>query len=469
MKKELIKAFFLYGLSSAASKFIAVLLLPVYTQVFSVEEYGQIDVIQSIVYIIIIFGILQLETSLQRFYYELDERSRNIMISSILWSVGGLSCLFTGISLFCTDVLSELLFGSKVFSDTIKIALLLIPLTNLTTIFFIIIRYMKKPILFTGLTIIQVVTSALSTLILILYYHIGINAVFIGQIIGFGIVILCQFIYLRKMYSFTIDIFILRKALSFALPQFPARIGSTCNAYINRFFMLSYLSAAAIGLFSVALKFASIILLLQNAFLMVWIPFMYESLKRPDHKKIYAQVFNYVCIGVFLFVCLLALFADNILQLFTKNPDYYDAALLIGGLALYQGMFIIKEVVDIGPKITKQTIYITYTYLISTAFNIISLYLVLHMGGLKAVVGSMIFTNIVLIIFSWLFTNKLYPIEFGIKKFALFLLLTLVVLIVLQFLEFSLVTKISITLFTLGFLFFVKKTHFICIGKLFIS
>ena len=170
MKKELIKAFFLYGLSSAASKFIAVLLLPVYTQVFSVEEYGQIDVIQSIVYIIIIFGILQLETSLQRFYYELDERSRNIMISSILWSVGGLSCLFTGISLFCTDVLSELLFGSKVFSDTIKIALLLIPLTNLTTIFFIIIRYMKKPILFTGLTIIQVVTSALSTLILILYY-----------------------------------------------------------------------------------------------------------------------------------------------------------------------------------------------------------------------------------------------------------------------------------------------------------
>ncbi len=457
MKKELIKAFFLYGLSSAASKFIAVLLLPIYTQVFSVEEYGQIDVIQSVIYIIIIFGILQLETSLQRFYYELDDRNRNIMISSILWGVGILSCLFTGISLFCTDILSELLFETDVFSDTIKIALLLIPLTNLTTILFVVVRYMKKPLLFTGFTIIQVVTSALATLILILHYHIGINAVFIGQIIGFGIVLVCQLVCLRKMYSFTIDVFILKKALSFALPQFPARIGSTCNAYINRFFMLSYLSAAAIGLFSVALKFASVILLVQNAFLMVWVPFMYESLKRPDHKRIYAQVFNYVCIGVFLFVCLIALFADNILQLFTRNPDYYDAALLIGGLALYQGMFIIKEVVDIGPKITKQTIYITYTYLISAVFNIISLYLALHIGGLKAVVVSMIFTNVVLIIFSWLFTNKLYSIEFGVKKFTFLFLLTVGVLIVLQFFSLSLVTKISITLLTLGFLCFVKK------------
>ena len=175
------------------------------------------------------------------------------------------------------------------------------------------------------------------------------------------------------------------------------------------------------------------------------------------HKRIYAQVFNYVCIGVFLFVCLIALFADNILQLFTRNPDYYDAALLIGGLALYQGMFIIKEVVDIGPKITKQTIYITYTYLISAVFNIISLYLALHIGGLKAVVVSMIFTNVVLIIFSWLFTNKLYSIEFGVKKFTFLFLLTVGVLIVLQFFSLSLVTKISITLLTLGFLCFVKK------------
>lgn len=457
MKRELIKAFFLYGLSSAASKFIAVLLLPIYTQVFSVEEYGQVDVIQSVVYIIIIFGILQLETSLQRFYYELDERNRNIMISSILWGVGILSCLFTGISLLCTDILSELLFKTKEFSNTIKIALLLIPLTNLTTILFVVVRYMKKPLLFTGFTIIQVVTSALSTLILILYYHIGINAVFIGQIIGFGIVLVCQLIYLRKMYSFTIDQFILKKALSFALPQFPARIGSTCNAYINRFFMLSYLSAAAIGLFSVALKFASVILLLQNAFLMVWVPFMYESLKHPDHKKIYARVFNYVCMGVFLFVCLIALFADDILRLFTKNPDYYDAALLIGGLALYQGMFIIKEVVDIGPKITKRTVYITYTYLISAAFNIISLYLALHIGGLKAVVLSMIFTNVVLIIFSWLFTNKVYPIEFSVKRFTFLFLLTLGLIIGLQFFALSLAPKICIALFTLSLLGFARK------------
>ncbi len=457
MKKELIKSFILYGLSSAASKFISVLLLPIYTQVFSVEEYGQIDVIQSVIYIIIIFGILQLETSLQRFYYELDEKNRNIMISSILWGVGILSCLFTGISLFYATIFSELLFKTPAFSNTIKIALLLIPLTNLTTILFVVVRYMKKPLLFVGFTIVQVLVSALLTLILILYYHVGINAVFIGQIVGFSVVFICQLVYLRKMYSFIINFSILKKTLIFALPQFPARIGSTCNAYINRFFMLSYLSAAAIGIFSIALKFASVILLVQNAFLMVWVPFMYESLERQNHKKIYSLVFNYVCAGVFIFVCLIALFANNILQLFTRNSDYYDAATLIGGLALYQGLFIIKEVVDIGPKITKQTIYITYTYLISAVFNVVSLYIALHIGGLRAVVMAMILTNVVLIFFSWLFTNKLYPIQFSVKRFVLLFSVTVVLLIMFQILEFPLIVKIIFTLIVCGFLFFQRK------------
>ncbi|WP_349846100.1 hypothetical protein [Bacteroides cellulosilyticus] len=65
--KELILNFFSFGLAVSLERFLSFLLIPLYASVFSVTEFGVIDLVQTFIGVVTIFCFLQLETSLQRF------------------------------------------------------------------------------------------------------------------------------------------------------------------------------------------------------------------------------------------------------------------------------------------------------------------------------------------------------------------------------------------------------------------
>lgn len=447
--KELIKAFFVYGLTAGLSRFVSLLLIPIYTIYFTPTEYGVIDLIQSVLMMIMIFGILQLETSIQRYYYGVESEEKRNNASTIFLTVTALSIvLMIGVFLLSNQI-SLLLFNSLLYSYEIKIASVIIPLTNMSIVSFIVFRYMKKPLLFGVATLLQIIISAVSTIVFVVYLKIGILAVFYGQVLGLLVVNILQLIFLRNFYKLYWEYGVLKKMLQFALPQFPARIGSTSNVYINRFFILGFLSTSAIGIFSVGLKFSSLMQLFLSAFSMAWIPFMYETLDKENHKKIFVNVFKCVCILIFLLVVGLSFFSKEIIQMFT-TPEYYEAYYLVGGLALYNGLFMVKEAVDLGPKITKKTIYITYTYLISSVANVIFLYLFVKSLGIYGAVLALVLTNLILVILSWYFSNKLYPIPYN-KSFFLISFITMVIFVLFNMnINLNLYMKIFIYLFLLG-------------------
>ena len=423
MKKELLISFLSYGVSSALSKFIGVLLLPIYTRYYSSADYGVIDMIQTIVLIVMVFGSLQLETSLQRFYYEVDEYTRRVMASTVLIFTTLLSLILMVLMQLFAVKISTICFHTGDYAISIIIASTIILLTNISVVSFIIIRFMKKPLLFAGMTLLQVCVTALSTLLFI-YSNQGILAVFYGQVLGYLVLIIFQLIYLRKFYIPVFDKGQLKILLDFALPQFPARLGSIASSYANRFIMLGMLSLSAIGLYSVALKCASAISILQAAFVMSWIPFFYEQLKNPNHKQIFRNMFKYVCYGLGVVVIFITLFSKEILELIA-SPEYLSAYTLVGGLSLYLSLFIIKEYIDIGPRVTKRTSFISYTFILTAILNFLLLYFFTPRIGLDGVVWSMIGTNIFLVISSWFISEKLYHIGFSKINFVFYLLITL--------------------------------------------
>jgi len=457
MNKELIKSFLIYGLTSGLSKFVPLLLIPIYTRVFSPADYGTMDVIQSIVLILTIFGTLQLETSIQRYYYEFNEKLRKKMIATVLIAVSVLSILLCIITFLFATLLSEILFSTEIYKTEILVASFIIPFLNISTVNFIVLRYLKKPFLFGFLTFLQVVITALATVLLVLYYKLGISSVFWGQLAGFFLITVIQFYFIRNHIIICWSPKLLKKMLSFALPQFPARIGSTSNAYINRFFMIGMLSATSIGLFSVALKFASIMQLVLSAFLMSWIPFMYENLKKNNHKTIFKNIFNIVIYLSGAFIILISLFSKEILVLFTTKK-FFEAYYLLPGLIFYYGLFIVKGVVDIGPMISKRMIYSSYSYFISSVINIFLIYLFVKFFGLKGVVYALIFTNIFLVILCWYYSEKLYPIFFSKRIFLFYILILFPLILLLMNFDVNLLFRISLSiLIIVASLFYIKK------------
>ena len=100
--------------------------------------------VTTVLSIAAIFGLLQLETALQRYYYEYKGLRRKLLISNIYMMIGGLSLLI-GLFLFVlAPIISDKLFGTFEYAALIKIASIQLPLNNIGMLGLVLLRFQKK-------------------------------------------------------------------------------------------------------------------------------------------------------------------------------------------------------------------------------------------------------------------------------------------------------------------------------------
>src|SRR5437588_6133790 len=71
----------IYGLSGVISRFVSFFLVPIYTRIFSPEDYGVMTLVSSTISVVAIFVGLGLDSAVHRWYWEtenLTERKRSI-------------------------------------------------------------------------------------------------------------------------------------------------------------------------------------------------------------------------------------------------------------------------------------------------------------------------------------------------------------------------------------------------------
>lgn len=463
MLKKFGKDLVIYGISSSLGKFVMLLLVPLYTRIFNPEVYGAMDLIATIVAISAIFGMLQLESAVSRYYYaEKSEINRSRMISTALWSILFLSLLFLlSISLF-SNAISTQFFKSTVFSNTIIVASFTIPLANLNSLLTVIIRFKKKPFHYMLFQLLQIGITVGLTIFLTINQKIGISGVFWGQVAGYALVNLLMSIYLRHHLAFTWSGSELKKMLRFSLPIVPAVAGGWANSYMNRFIMLGYLSVTEIGLYAVALKIASVFQLIGSAFRMAWGPFFWETYENdPNHREVFKKIQQMLSTFALILVIMITLFSNNIVQLLTSE-SYFIASQLVGMLALSIAIDnIIMQVTGIGPAITKKTEYNTIIYLLSLPVNIGALFLLVPRFGVIGVPISLLLGNLTCMVVDWYNSERLYYV--GFKKLPMFvnMMITFIIIVINLCFDLPLYFKILIMLSLSVYLFAKYRTKII--------
>jgi len=443
--RELIKSFFSFGLATVIERVIAFLLLPIYTRYFTTAEFGIIDLITVVIGVIIIFAHLQLETSLQRYYFDYEGEEKNLFISTIVITMTILSIILAIILTLGSTLISDLVLKNAQYSNLFKLAAVQIPFTNYSMLALVILRYEKKNKLFTIMIVVKMLVTVLLTIVFVAWLRMGLNGVFYAQLAGLVVSSVLLFFSIREFSLFKISNELLKKAFAYAIPQFPARIGSVLLTYANRFFMVGYLTLSAIGIYSLSLKLASVLQLVYAAFIMAWAPFMFEQRKKDNHKETFAKVLLLTASPLFLLVSIVAIFSKELVYI-VASPKFLTAHHYLGALCLYFALFIFKEIVDIGPKFTEKTQYLSYTFFISVVVNLVSLYFSVRLYGLEGVVYSMLLTNTVLLIISWIISNRLYYIPYNAWQFILMALPAFLLSVVTMYLMPSLLVKILILL-----------------------
>tara|TARA_R110001606_G_scaffold384411_1_gene547274 strand:+ start:6715 stop:8130 length:1416 start_codon:yes stop_codon:yes gene_type:complete len=430
MLKNFGKDFIIYGVSSSISKFVGLFLVPLYTRIFTPDEYGSMDLISTVVAFIAIIGMMQLESAVSRYYYaEKSELERNSLISTAIWTLLVVSVVLLFLLIFFAKPISILLFDTNAYATILIIGGATIPFANLNGIFTVIMRFKRRPVHYMLFQLAHIFFTISTTIVLVVYYKIGIIGVFIGQLGGFVIIVLLMTFYLQSNIKFIWNKSYFYKMMRYSLPLVPAVGGSWTNSYINRFVMVGYLSITEIGLYVVALKFASVLQLIGAAFRMAWPPFFWETFENnKEHKKVFRNILQHVSPLVFSVVILLTIYAEEIVKFFATE-QYLFSANLIGMLALsYAITNILSQIIMVGPGITKKTEFNTIIYFISVGVNVTSLFILVPSIGLIGVPVSLLLGSFSLLAVGWYNSEKLYPI--GFKKTPIIISLMVVVGIV---------------------------------------
>ncbi|MCH8518040.1 MAG: lipopolysaccharide biosynthesis protein [Cyclobacteriaceae bacterium] len=443
--RDFFKAFFSFGLATSIQKLLGFIILPIYTRYFTTTEYGIIDMVGTVLSIASIFGVLQLENSLQRYYYEYSKLRRKLLVSNIYMWIGGCSLAISLLLIIFSNAISLKLFESTEFSILFVIVAVQLPFNNISMLGLVLLRFEKENLKFLKVIIVNVAFTLIFVYIFVINYDLKLSGVFYAQLCAMLLSSILATYYIRKSFVFKWSKIISQKNLKYALPMFPARVGSIVLSQANRFFMLGFLGLGAIGIYSVSMKLASSIQMVNTAFILAWAPFMHSQFKKKNNKVVFAKVFPLVVGGTFLCVCIITLFSQEMVKILASE-EFYSSYKYVGGLSLFFSLYIIKEVVDIGPKINEKTKYLTYTFFCSVIINIVSLYILVQILNIEGVVIAMITTNLFLVGMSWFVSNRLYYIQFSITKFTLLIIPALSLSMLVMFYDLSITVRISIAL-----------------------
>jgi len=405
------------------------------------ETYGEISVIFSwfaIFNVVLAYGM---ETAFFRFFNKYSDKEN--VISTSLISLLISSLMFFVVSLIFKETFSSLI---DVQESLMLYIILILVLDALAIVPFAWLRAMERPLRY---SIVKVTSVAMNLLLNIFFLtalpeladkgpsfwaeiykeNFQIEYVFIANVISSGIALLwvCG-IYFDSKYSF--DERLLKQMLKYSLPIMVAGLAFTVNEVFDRILLDRLLpediAKAEIGKYSACYKLAVFMTLFGTAFRLGVEPFFFSHANTENPKKAYAQITNYfVIMGSLIFLGVMV-FIDPLKKLLVRDAAFWEALDVVPIILLASFCLGIYHNLSVWYKVTDRTKFGAYISsvgaIITLAINISLIPKIGYMASAWATLaayGSMM-------ILSYYFGKKYYPIPYNMRKIVFYLSVSLV-------------------------------------------
>jgi O-antigen/teichoic acid export membrane protein len=246
-----------YAAAVLAQRGIGFLLLPLYTRVLSVEEYGQLAVVLTIsagVSTLLSFG---LETAVFRTYILLHDapEKRSAFVNSV-----GLLAIFGPASLAAIAIV----FFGELFATWLDVPWLAIGLgistaavsVSATVLPYAVLRAQERLRAYLGLTGIQVLVTTTLTLTFVVVLGWGVVGWLLGSLVAITMTLGAGLLVLGHRWTLTIERSHLITTLAFGLPLLPHAAAHWGLSLSDRIVLGAFVSPADIGLYQLAYQFA---------------------------------------------------------------------------------------------------------------------------------------------------------------------------------------------------------------------
>lgn len=361
----------IYGVSGAISRSIGIFLVPLYTRIFTPEDYGVIAMITAAVGLLTTGVVLGMDNASARWFYDTqDVEHQKSVISGWFWLQLFVALLVVLPIYLAAAPVSQLLLDSTQYASLVQLAAASVPLTVAATVLSNWLRYQRRA----TMTAIFNTATSLGTIALIVLYVLvwrwGLAGIFAGRLVAALLTTLATVCLMRSwIFPRYISLPLLKEMLLYGLPLAPAGVAAWITASSDRFILKFFVPTSEIGLYAIASTFTSAIVLLTSAFQMAWGPFAYSIVHEPESKLVYAKVFSiYAWLGC-LVATGLTLFTPLALQILTP-ASYYPAASSVSFLAFSYIALGATFIASLGSSIVKKAAPIATSIFIGAGANI---------------------------------------------------------------------------------------------------
>lgn len=334
LKNVVFKASIVYALVGSLPSVISFLLLPIYLNHLTPEDYGILSLLATYVAFYEIVGSLHLNIAAETNYFKQEKKSsfeKQLFTSTIVISFFSF-LLFSVTSHAGFDLLSSQ--QKLTFFPLGFIVLLTATLKQSKTIFFVFLRnkYNLRAFIFYS-----VASSALNFSIqyyLIVYEKLGVLGSVLGSMIGTICIALILFVKERNLFTLSISRTVIRDSLALSLPLIPAIAVRWALNFGDRLLLERYMTLGDVGIYTLLVKILSVSTLFFQAFVLAIRPGFYQLISNPIENKAALEKIIALFSSVTILAVALTLSVGFQLDLITtserflKMKDYLPLAML---------------------------------------------------------------------------------------------------------------------------------------------
>ncbi len=413
--KRLVSSLAAYQVADVVSKFIAVLLLPVYTRYIDPAGYGVVELLGNgviLISILVRFGMIE---SFLRFYYsDADQERRDALARR---ATGFLLVSTTVVSLVLAALaapLSKIVLGYP-DATIFRIAVLGVwAFTNLE-LAYALLRVDERLRTYATASLINVAVTIGASLALVVVLGQGARGLLLGNYGASTVVLLGLWWTMRgrllpRRHPGVETHGVL---LRFGLPTVPAEASVYALSIVDRYYIFHHgvNGPRLAGLYSIAVKLAGAVAFIVRAFQYAWPPLAYSVRDDAEASRLYGLVTTYYLLVSGLVVAGLALLGRWVLRLLAA-PAYFDAYKALPwvalGWALY-GLWVVFLVIAGRAKVTTRNFPAA---LAGLAVNVVMLVTLVPPLGIAGAGVALCGAYVVMIAFMHLLTRRAFAASF---------------------------------------------------------
>jgi O-antigen/teichoic acid export membrane protein len=417
--KRLVSSLGAYQVADVVSKFMGVLLLPVYTRYIDPQGYGVVELLgNGVIFISIIvrFGIIE---AFLRFYYTDADHERRAALARR--AIGFLLITTTAASAALAAAagpLSRLVLSHRDPTTFLIAVLGLWAFTNLELTYGL-LRVDERLRAYATASLSNVALTIASSIILVVVLKDGARGLLLASYGATAVVLFALWWTMR-------DRLLIRRTgsgepfgvlMRFGLPTVPAEASVYALSIVDRYYIYHDRGPALAGLYSIAVKLAGAVAFIVRAFQYAWPPLAYSVTDDAEASRLYGLVTTYYTLIAGWVVAALTLEGRWIVRLLAAHSFFHAYRALPWlslGWAMY-GLWVVFLVIAGRAKVTTRNFPAS---LAGLAANVVLILLLVPRLGIAGAGIALCGAYVVMLGVMHLLTRQAFRVGFEWRRLA---------------------------------------------------